>query len=90
MGDGQGVGVERQGEAGAAGAGIAVVAVLGLAHGLQPLGERKRVAVVTARRRLVATRGWVPRRLGPLDARTVGHGPPPNSAIHGPERRYGV
>ena len=47
--DGQSVGVERQREAGAARAEVAVVAVLGLAHGLEPLGERERVAVVTAR-----------------------------------------
>ena len=66
------------------------VAVLGLAHGLQALGQRQRVAVVTTRGRAVTTRGRVPRRLGPLDARTVGHALLPGSTIHGPDRRNGV
>ena len=90
VGDGQGDLVEGQRESGTAGAGIAIVAVLGLAHRLEPIGERERVAVVTARRRAVTTRGRVPRRLGPLDARTVGHGPPLSASIHGLGRTNGL
>ena len=89
VGDAQGVLVDGQGEARAACARVAVVAVLGLAHGLESLGERERVAVVAARRRAVAARGRVPRRLCPLDAGTVGHSPLPNSAIHRPIVRTG-
>src|SRR5207249_8608531 len=57
---------------------VPVVLILGLPHGLKALGERERIAVVTAGRRAVAARGWVPRNLGPLD-RTSRHGHRPQS-----------
>ena len=60
-------GVDGEAEAGAAGARVAVGLVLGLAYGLQPLGPREGVAVVTPRRGPVAPSRRVPGRLRPLD-----------------------
>lgn len=65
--------MQGQLEAGAAGPRVAVALVLGQAHGLEPLGQRQRVAVVAARRRPVAARGRVPGGLGPLDPGPVSH-----------------
>ena len=69
----QGFLMQGQGEAGAAGPRIPVVPVLGQPHCLEALGERERVAVVAPRRDPVATRGGIPGRVSPLDARPVAH-----------------
>ena len=69
----EGVGVDCESEAGAARPRIPVSLVFCLSHRLQPLGQRQGVAVVTARRCLVATRRRVPRGLCPLDRALVPH-----------------
>ena len=59
--------MQRHPEARPGRARVAVVLVLRCAHGLEPLGQRQRVAVVAARGDAVAPGGGVPRGLGPLD-----------------------
>jgi hypothetical protein len=63
---------------GPGGSRVAVGLVFRLAHRLQQLGQRERIAVVAARRDPVTSRGGIPGDLGPLDRRRGAHDPPPH------------
>jgi hypothetical protein len=98
-GNHQGIGVRRDPKARPAGPRIAVGLVLRVAHGLEPLRQRERLAVVAPGRHAIAPGRWVPGGLGPLDRASVGHTPtladrtlvrrkPPGHVFgHGPGRR---
>lgn len=66
--------MEGQAEPGAAGAGVAVLLILGLAHGLEAFGQGEGVAVVATRGYAVTAGRGIPGRLCPLDAGSVAHG----------------
>src|SRR5438105_8525990 len=59
---------------------IPVQLILGRTHGLEPLRQRQCIAVIASWRYPIATRGWIPRCLGPLDRGLVSH------VVHGTAR----
>jgi len=71
--------MDGQAEARSGGPRVTVMLVLRLPHRLQSLCQRERVAVVASCRDPVATSGWVPSDLCPLNARPCRHdlGVPP-------------
>ena len=60
-------------EAGPGGAEVTVLLMLRVPHGFESPRERERVAVVTAGRNAVASRGGIPCGFRPLDRALVGH-----------------
>jgi hypothetical protein len=68
--------VQRHAEPGPGGARVAVGLVFRLAHGLQALSQRQRIAVIAPRRDPVTPGRRIPRGFGPLDRRRGAHDPP--------------
>ena len=80
------LGVERELEARARRARIAIFLVLPRTHRLEPLGESQRVAVVAPRRHTITSGRGVPGGLGPLDAASISHFQSLNRAPHSCDR----
>lgn len=74
----QRVGMDFDAEPWAARARVAVALVLRVTHGLQPLRQCQRVAVIAARADPVAAGRGVPGGFSPLDGALVGHDRKPN------------